>query len=384
MKKYNRGDVWTYDPDPEGKFKQLTKDDFYAIDAMSRRPVVVIRGSDSDNPYNNILVCPGTTRAVPTIKFDQCETMMGHGKPQDQLAIKPYEIRSVAAMHLIKYCGRLEDFEIEKLSDAIDAYLGGGVIADICDEETMVAWNKFRDHIIIPNNVRRSLQPQQVTEEPEEQEPEVEESVPTQEVVKPEEPKKPIVVEPEKLDISGKFTIPKTLSAVRKVCKSYCGSNSLNPGTVAMIETVPLSDVEIILSLSGKQIQSRYTISPSAAGAVKLLAANFKEHGYKFVWPEEDDSVKETKPEAKPEVVVPTKTEFVKKEEVIEDDAPYQDALDKVKYFLTDKTMRYINNKALDVLLTIPEEVVKKHYSGNNFKLQYGAVLKRVGRFPSL
>ena len=371
MKKYNKGDVWTYDPDPENRFR-MSKDELYALDAMSRRPVVIVRGSDVDNPYNNVLVCPGTTRSVPAIKFDQCETTMSHGQKMTRMAIKPYEIRSIATTHLIKYCGRLEDYEIKKLSDAVDAYLGGGAIVDFCDEDTVVEWTRYKNNVIVPNEVRKGLQP--VIEEPETPEPEVE---------KDSAPKEEVTKGPEKLNIPGHFTIPKTMSAIRKVCKSYCGSTTLNPGTVAMIETVPLSDVEIILGLYGKDIQKKYTISPSAAGAVKLLAANFKENGYKFVWPE-DDSEKETKPENEPEVVVPVKTEFEKPEEVVEDDAQYAEALDKVKYFLTDKTMRYINNKALNVLITIPEEIVKKNYSGNNFKLQYGAVMKRVGRFPSL
>lgn len=368
MKKYNKGDVWTYDPDPENKFR-LAKDDLYAIDAMSRRPVVIIRASDDDNPYKNVLVCPGTTRSVPAIKFDQCETTVSHGQKMTRMAIKPYEIRSIATSHLIKYCGRLEDHEIKKLSDAVVAYLGGGAIADFCDEDTVVEWTRYKNNVIVPNEVRKTLQPV------------VEESEP------PKEEKEEVTVKvPEKLNIPGHFTIPKTMSAIRKVCKSYCGSTTLNPGTVAMIETVPLSDVEIILSLYGKQIQEKYTISPSAAGAVKLLAANFKENGYKFVWPD-DDTEKETKPEVKPAVVVPAKVEPAKPETkpevVTKDESSYDEAIATVKYFLTDKTMRYINNKALDVLLTIPEEIVKKHYSGSNFKLQYGAVLNRVGRYPS-
>ena len=374
MKKYNKGDVWTYDPDPENRFR-MSKDELYALDAMSRRPVVIIRASDDDNPYKNVLVCPGTTRSVPAIKFDQCETTMSHGQKMTRMAIKPYEVRSIATSHLIKYCGRLEDFEIKKLSDAVEAYLGGGAIADFCDEETMVEWTRYKNNVIVPNEVRKGLQ--QNAEEPETPEPEVEED---------STPEEAAVKVPEKLNIPGHFTIPKTMGAIRKVCKSYCGSTTLNPGTVAMIETVPLSDVEIILSLYGKQIQEKYTISPSAAGAVKLLAANFKENGYKFVWPA-DDSAKETKPEVKPAVVVPAKAESVKPETkpevVTKDESSYDEAIATVKYFLTDKTMRYINNKALDVLLTIPEEIVKKHYSGSNFKLQYGAVLNRVGRYPS-
>lgn len=361
MRKYSYGDVWLYEP--EGN---LSKKDIAKYDGMSRRPVVVLRGADENAPYEQLLVLACSTRPVPHIAFKKDSVSYAHATKLDELKVKPYEFHSVNMTHLTKYLGRLDDEEIQILSEAFTNYLAGTPIEEICDQDSIEAWKENKMKNIDPDVVRKEVA---------------------------ERHKNKKKKEATESDAVGHqyFDVPEDFGTLRKICKSYCGESRPMASTITMIKTVPLSDVDNISNMSVRDVQTKYSVSRSAAGAVKLLAADYINNGHQFSWmmenPAEDsDQQSETLPEEKEDSTVftlvntPTQEDETTASEPQIEERDYSEQLAGLKCYLTDNSLKYVPGDKLNELLTIPMEVLEKNYSGSKFKLLYSALLKRAGK----
>lgn len=365
MQKYSCGDVWLYEPDGGMNKKEIAK-----YDGLSRRPVVVLRGADENAPYEMVLVVACSTRSVPYIAFQKDQTSYSQLSKMEDLKVKPYEFHSVNMNRLTRYFGRLDDEEIRILQKAVMDYISGTAIADICDAESIEAWKQHKRTEIDPDIIRKEVAMRHKNDE------------------------KPITEVVSENTDQRYFTVPDDFETMRAICKSYCGESRPMASTITMIKTVPLSHVDTICEMSVRDIQTVYSISRSAAGAVKLLAADYINNGHQFSWmvesPTEDVDQYEESPseEAEEDSTVFTLNTMppVHEEPELEpqvEEKNYSDQLAGLKCYLTDNSLKYVPGDKLNDLLAIPMEVLEKNYSGSKFKLLYSALLKRAGK-PAL
>lgn len=359
MKKYSKGDVWLYSP--EGDF---AKADIAKFDGISERPVVVIREADENAPYNQLLVVTCSTRNVPKIAIKKDATSYAKLSKLDDLQVKPYEIHSVNMNHLKTFLGRLSDMEFANVIDSVVKYIRGVAIASFCDPESIAAWKENMALNIAPDRVRKELAEKQHSQisfdEPAESEEET-----TQE---------------ETEDEIKYFDVPEDFEVLRKICKSYCGYDRPIVSTITMIKTVPLADADKIATMSAHDVKKKYSISKSAAGAIKLLATDYLNNGRQFSWTlEQQPETSETEQEEDSTVYVPEE----QNEQPAEEPPSYSEALDKIKVYLTDNLLKYIPDDKIEILLSIPVQVLRSNYSGNKFTMTYNALLSRAGK-PAL
>lgn len=350
MRKYSYGDVWLYEP--EGK---MTKKDIAKYDGMSRRPVVVLRGADENAPYEQLLVLACSTRPVPHIAFKKDHVSYAHATKLDELKVKPYEFHSINMTHLTKYLGRLDDDEIETLNNAFTSYLAGTPIEEICDQDSIEAWKENKMKNIDPDIIRKEVAERHKCDKEEE------------------------TADSGATELQY-FDVPKDFETLRKICKSYCGEARPVASTITMIKTVPLCDADVIFNMSVRDVQTKYSVSRSAAGAVKLLAADYINNGHHFSWTM-DQSVEESSSiEVENSTVFTLDDASVPEPEPQVEEQDYSEQLAGLKCYLTDNSLKYVPGDKLNELLAIPMEVLEKNYSGSKFKLLYSALLKRAGK----
>lgn len=356
MKKYNVGDVWLYDPDPENRYglkKELLSD----IGALSKRPVCVIRGTDDNTPYDTLLVVPGSSQNVPCIEFKKDVTSYTARKRMDQMKLKPYEIYPVHEDQLVQYFGRLDEDELAELMTSVMSYIEGAAVADICSKDSMEHWKHHQQYMLADKgrNAKNEAVISQCSGD--KQNPFGLTLAQDEVILTPKDMAERLA--------SMSFDVPPDFKTMQKICKSYCGGSKPNKATITMIRTVPLSDADEISTMSIKSVQAKYGISKSAAGAVTLLAADYLSNGNCFSWKTTGTTPKEM-----------ANTGNSENASVNEED--YTETIESIKAYLTDKSIRYVPNNILQKLLSVPEDVLKKHYVGTAFNLHYSELKKRT------
>ena len=351
MKKFNEGDVWLFDPDPENKHN-ISKDVLSELGALSKRPVCIIRGTDDDAPYDTLLVTPATSQLVPCIEFEKDEVSYTGKKRMEQLMLKPYEIYPVHEHQLVQYFGRLSDDELSRLMTAITNYIDGSAIANVCTASSMEAWQKHR-RVITADRIRKAKSSNVI---PIEQKKSESMKALEEEMLKSAEEINKVIEEDSQIQ---HFDVPSDFATMQKICKSYCGGTKPNQATLTMIRTVPLSDAEEIRNSPLRVVQQKYSISKSAVGAVKLLAEDYLSHNNRFSWKESEEKT------------------VVKQEPEI-DESIYAETIDSLKCYLTDKNIKYVPDNVLKKLLEVPEKILAKHYTGSAFKMHYSELEKRA------
>lgn len=400
MKRFQKGEVWVYRPNQTSKIS-MDKDRWFSLDIMSERPVIIYRGLDPGSPYNDVVVIPTTTQHVPVVSFP---IEIGTNDPMDikcpTLRAKPYELRTINVRHLnsSRYMGRLSESEIEKLDFAVTRYLEGAAINDVCDAESVKAYINTRQKRETADAVRKAMDMPSLLEDDMYQQlihimfndsTSAETPVDTT-------PKLPPV------NYDGpKFDVPNDMQTLRKVCKTYCGVTRPSAANIGMITSVPLSEAETIIKLSVPEIRERYNVNASSAGALRLLALDYMENG-EFSWKispaTDNDGPKVGSKVGSPEPILTDKrfnidgkppkiTEsslLISKNDGTTSKNKYEDNIKKLRYYLTDKTIRYMPNDLMIEFFKTPKTVLSSAYVGKSFELNYSALKKRAGKLADV
>ena len=234
---------------------------------------------------------------------------------------------------------------------AITNYIDGSAIANVCTVSSMEAWQKHR-RVIIADKVRKAKTSNVIS---------IEKKKSDSMKALEEEMLKSVEEIDKAIEDSQiqHFDVPSDFTTMQKICKSYCGGTKPNQATLTMIRTVPLSDAEEIRNSPLRVVQQKYSISKSAAGAVKLLAEDYLSHNNRFSWKaSEEKMIAEQEPEI--------------------DESIYTETIDSLKCYLTDKNIKYVPDNVLKKPLEVPEKILAKHYTGSAFKMHYSELEKRA------